>query len=112
MFMAAGIWKFYTQMFSYKQVTIKSNISENATNNRLYQIASNDTSFIFTSSALAGLIRPAVSENFYELQSTIAIFYSLQHNYISHKIRNVKKNFRKFFCSTLPVYLIMAVFEL
>jgi hypothetical protein len=59
MFMAAGIWKFYTQMYSYKQVTTKSN-SENATNSRLYQIASNDASFIFTSTELACLIRPAV----------------------------------------------------
>jgi hypothetical protein len=59
--MFTGIWKFYTQMCSYTQVTIKSNIIENATNNRLYQIASNDASFIFTSSALVCLIRPAVS---------------------------------------------------
>jgi len=84
MFMATGIWKFYTQMCSYTQVMLKSNISENATNNRLYQLASNDASFIFTYSVLAGLIMAAVSENFYKLQSTIAIFYSLKHNNINH----------------------------
>jgi hypothetical protein len=54
------IWKFYTQMYSYTQVTVKCNISENATNNRLYQITSNDARFNFTSSALACLIIPAV----------------------------------------------------
>jgi hypothetical protein len=65
MFMAAGIWKFYTQMYSYNQITMKSNISEIATNNRLYQIANNDASFIFPSTELACLIRPAVSEFFF-----------------------------------------------
>jgi hypothetical protein len=65
MFMATGIWKFYTQMCSYTEVTIKSNISENSKNNRLYQLASNDASFIFTSSALACLMRPAVSGIFW-----------------------------------------------
>jgi hypothetical protein len=65
MFMAVGIWKFYTQMYSYNQITIKSNIIETATNNRLYQIANNDASFIFTSSALACLIRPVVPETFF-----------------------------------------------
>jgi len=59
MFMATGIWKFYTQMCSYKQVTLQSNVSENSTNNRLYQTASNNASFIFTSTAHACLIRPA-----------------------------------------------------
>jgi hypothetical protein len=65
MFMAAGIWKFYTQIYSKTQVTLKSNIIENATNNRLYQITSNDASFIFTPSALACLIRPVVQETFF-----------------------------------------------
>ena len=58
------------------QVTIKINISENATNNRLYQIASNDASFIFTSSALTGLIRPAVSETFFLELQNIYPFYT------------------------------------
>jgi hypothetical protein len=75
--MATGIWKFYTQMCSYTQVTIKSNIIENATNNRLYQIASNDASFIFIFSALAGLISPAVSETFFfpPEHQNVSLFY-------------------------------------
>jgi len=58
------------------QFTLKSNISGNATNNRLYQIASNDASFIFTSSALAGLLRPAVSETFFVQIQNIDLFYT------------------------------------
>jgi len=58
------------------QVTLKSNISENATNNRLYQIASKDASFIFTSSALAGLIMLAVSETFFLELQNIYLFYT------------------------------------
>jgi len=61
MFMAYwGLEILYTDVHK-NQVTLKSNISEKATNNRLYQAASIDASFIFTSSAMAGLIRPAVS---------------------------------------------------
>jgi len=74
--MVTGIWKFYTQMCSYTQVTLKSNIIENATNNRLYQIARNDASFIFTSFALAGLIRSAVSEFFFSEYQNIFLFYT------------------------------------
>jgi len=70
------------------QFTLKSNICENAANNRLYQIARIDASFIFTSSALAVLIRPAVSEKFFVY------------------------NFRIFISSTLDVYWITEVFEL
>jgi hypothetical protein len=73
--MAVGTWKFYTQMYSKTHVTLKSNIIENATNNRLYQIASNYSSFIFTLSAMACLIRPAVSENFAGLLN-IYVFYT------------------------------------
>ena len=83
-----GAWKFYKQMCSKTHLTLKSNISENATKNRLFQIASIVVSFIFTSSALAGLFRPAVSETFF--------FY----------------NFRIFISSTLDVYWIIEVFVL
>ena len=63
-------------MYSKPRVTLKNNISKNATNNRLYQIASKDSSFIFTSSALAGLIRPAVSETFFLELQHIYLFYT------------------------------------
>ena len=83
-----GIWKIYTQMCSRSQVTLKNNISENATNNRLYQIARIDASFISTSSALTGLIRPAVSETFFLL--LYYMFYSCFKGYIN----NAKKILR------------------
>ena len=73
-----GVWKFYKQMCSKTHLTLKSNISENATNKRLSQIrvASIDASFIFTSSALAGLIRPTVSEIFFLQIQNIYLFYT------------------------------------
>ena len=62
-------------MCSKSQVTLKNNIGENATNNRLYQVASIDASFIFTSSAMAALIRPALSETFFSELHNIYLFY-------------------------------------
>jgi len=63
-------------MCSKSQVTLKNNIGENATNNRLYQVASTDASFIFTSSEVAALIRPAVSETFFSEHHNIYLFYA------------------------------------
>jgi len=63
-------------MCSRSQVTLKNNISENATNNRLYQIASIDASFIFTSSEVAAIIRPAVTEIFFSELHNIYLFYA------------------------------------
>jgi hypothetical protein len=66
----------FIHRYTLKPGYIKSNISENTTNNKLYQIASIDASFIFTSSALAGLIRAPVSETFFLELHDIYLFYT------------------------------------
>jgi len=73
-----GLLKFgnFIHILRKSQVTLKNNISENATKNRLYQMARFDASFISTSSALTGLIRPAVSQTFFLELQKIYHFYT------------------------------------
>jgi len=69
--MASGVWKFYTQMFSNPRLHEKVLSVKMQQTTDCNKISSIDASFIFTSSALTGLLKLAITEH-----QTIYLFYA------------------------------------